>query len=282
MVPKEPVPQRNLAEWVNDLHKLMSTPIERPDEALSDRRAKAVRRVLDDSARHLGSLSRGLDPIRMPGRVFNPSDPKVFGPFISLALLAQPRVKLETLEPCYGSGVYAIYYNGAFDAYAPITRVEHPIYVGKADPEDAKAENPKDQGDKLTGRLLEHRTSIFRASNLDVADFECRYMVISSGWQDSVEKFLIKVYAPIWNKETKICFGIGKHGDSAATRGNKRSPWDTLHAGRGWAAATEEDQASEIDIRKKLEKHFHDKPPIQSLGDAFERFLQEFRSENPA
>lgn len=33
-----------------------------------------------------------------------------------------------------------------------------------------------------------------------------------------------------------ICFGFGKHGDDPATRGNTRSPWDTLHPGRSWAA----------------------------------------------
>ena len=31
--------------------------------------------------------------------------------------------------------------------------------------------------------------------------------------------------------------GFGKHGDSAATRTNTRSPWDTLHPGRPWATS---------------------------------------------
>ncbi len=38
-----------------------------------------------------------------------------------------------------------------------------------------------------------------------------------------------------WNSEVGICYGFGKHGDSAETRSNTRSPWDTLHPGRKWA-----------------------------------------------
>ena len=47
--------------------------------------------------------------------------------------------------------------------------------------------------------------------------------------------YLIDRFKPIWNNETKVCFGFGKHGDNAATRRNTVSPWDTLHPGRPWA-----------------------------------------------
>lgn len=35
----------------------------------------------------------------------------------------------------------------------------------------------------------------------------------------------------------KVCYGFGKHGDSAGTRKNERSPWDTIHPGRPWATS---------------------------------------------
>jgi hypothetical protein len=36
----------------------------------------------------------------------------------------------------------------------------------------------------------------------------------------------------IWNRQTKPVPGFGKHGDSAETRSNSRSPWDTIRPGR--------------------------------------------------
>jgi hypothetical protein len=46
----------------------------------------------------------------------------------------------------YGAGVYALYYNGTFDAYAPLSRTEQPIYVGKAHPKDVAAKDGVGQG----------------------------------------------------------------------------------------------------------------------------------------
>lgn len=39
------------------------------------------------------------------------------------------------------------------------------------------------------------------------------------------------------------------------TRANKRSPWDTLHPGRKWAAATEEDVKTPEQIERELKAH---------------------------
>ncbi|MBM4094762.1 MAG: Eco29kI family restriction endonuclease [Planctomycetes bacterium] len=56
------------------------------------------------------------------------------GTLIANTLLAQPRRPLKDVPRFYGSGVYALYYRGDFDAYRPIANTETPIYVGKADP----------------------------------------------------------------------------------------------------------------------------------------------------
>ena len=48
-------------------------------------------------------------------------------------------------------------------------------------------------------------------------------------------------------REVKLVYGLGKHGDNADTRGNKRSPWDTLHLIRVWAAAQILDDAKTPD-----------------------------------
>lgn len=169
----------------------------------------------------------------------------------------------------FGSGVYAIYYVGrSIPFYEPLSGAETPIYVGKAVPEDRSAETAHDQGAVLWKRLKEHRKSMV-AGGLDPAEFRYRHAIIQSGMESAVEDFMIRLFKPIWNKEIKICFGIGKHGDSAKTRGNKRSPWDTMHPGRHWANATLQNQASKASIIRKIQNHFADNPAIAGKSDLY-------------
>jgi hypothetical protein len=167
--------------------------------------------------------------------VLDPSDPEVIGKLIAETLLEQQRYPLANIPKFHGSGVYAIYYTGDFDAYLPVSKSETPMYVGKADPASHGAVTPVEQGTRLWGRLNDHRRNIGHANNLQLADFECRYLVVKSAWQITAEKYLINGFMPIWNDESRICFGFGKHGDDPGTRSNTRSPWDTLHPGRTWA-----------------------------------------------
>ena len=74
---------------------------------------KEIRGVIEE----LESFLNTLDPIRQPSAVFDPSNPKVVGRFVSLALVAQQRHPLAEIPRFYGSGIYAIYYNGPFPAY---------------------------------------------------------------------------------------------------------------------------------------------------------------------
>lgn len=267
-----------LTAWVNDLGSLLDAPPGMP-EGLSGREATLVKGKVDAALARLTTLAQAMDPIKLPTRTFNPSDPAAVGPFIGLAMLAQPRKPMAEITKFYGSGVYAIYYRGDFDAYAPISGSEHPIYVGKADPADQKADTPQRQGTKLVDRLLEHAKNIRKATTtLRIEDFDCRHLVITSGWQDAAENFLIRLYGPIWNSETGICHGLGKHGDSDDTRGNKRSPWDTMHPGRTWAAnARNGDQFPEATIRANLAAHFAAKPPLMTQQDAFAKFFDALR-----
>jgi hypothetical protein len=107
--------------------------------------------------------------------------------------------------------------------------------VGKADPAHSQAKTPTQQGIRLWTRLNDHKRSVTPAENLNVSDFECRYLVVRSAWQGTAEIYLIRRFMPIWNNEVRICYGFGKHGDDPGTRANTRSPWDTLHPGRKWA-----------------------------------------------
>jgi len=237
---------------------------------------KARQQLLDDVAeieQRLTLLREAVDPIKNPKSIFDPANPNVVGRFVALALVAQERLPLRAFDRFYGSGVYAIYYTGDFDLYAPISATETPIYVGKADPKVSTAITPADQGDKLSGRLLEHKKSIETATNLTIDDFECRALVVQSGWQTAAEDYLISVFNPIWNNETKILFGIGKHGDSANTRKNKRSPWDVLHPGRPWAMKTTTLSSTEPEIRRSAAAHFAAIPAFTQHQDVLDAFV---------
>ncbi|HZK66213.1 MAG TPA: DNA cytosine methyltransferase [Chloroflexota bacterium] len=70
----------------------------------------------------------------------------------------------------------------------------------------------------------------------------------------------------VWNNETKICYGFGKHGDDPLTRSNTRSPWDTLHPGRKWAS-TEGNKPYHLspeEIAASITEHLRKNPPATS------------------
>lgn len=191
--------------------------------------------------------------------------------FFAFSFVNQDKRDLDTLaaNPFHGSGVYAIYYHGSRErAYLPLSGTETPIYVGKADPKDPQAETVEEQGATLHRRLKEHVKSIDK-TGLRLTDFRYRYAIIQSGMQAAVEDFMIRLFRPIWNKEVGICFGIGKHGDSATTRANKRSPWDTIHPGRAWAAGTTADQMKRVEIKSKIAAHFAQHPVIPDKDALF-------------
>jgi Eco29kI restriction endonuclease len=248
------------------------------DASLSSAKRKKLESQIKGAIEELTALLAKLDPIAQPTSVFDPSNPKVVGRFVALAMVAQDRHPLADIPKFYGSGVYAIYYTGAFSAYQPISGTETPIYVGQASPSVSNARTPMEQGAKLCTRLNDHRKNIGKAmSTLDLADFEFRSLVVQSGWETAAEDYLIHLFRPIWNSETNILYGLGKHGDSAATRANKRSPWDTLHPGRTWAAATTLDAKSIGQINVELAKHFAEHSAFSNLGSVLRSFIEELR-----
>jgi len=193
--------------------------------------------------------------------------------FFAFSFAATPRLPLDKLDdrPFWGSGVYAIYYQGVTEpAYKPLRGSETPIYVGKTDPLDPFAESLDDQGRTLWKRLREHANNIGK-TNLSRDDFAYRAATVQSGMQAAVEEFMIRLFRPIWNKSVGVCHGLGKHGDSAKTRANKRSPWDTMHPGRKWATDTLENQAERHEIIERVKEHFRQHPPTKTKKQMFEK-----------
>lgn len=218
-------------------------------------------------------MDESIHPHELPNSVFDPSDTRMFGQFAALALVAQQREPLSQVPSTFGGGVYALYYIGSFSPYAPISTSETPIYVGKAQPRRG-AQTVREQGPAITARLAEHAKSIALAqSTLDVNEFECRRLVVAPGWEMAAEAALMALFRPLWNYQHGPVHGLGKHGDKAETRGNKRSPWDTLHPGRKWAGKTIHDQKPAAQILADISAHFDAHPPIATQKEVLASYL---------
>lgn len=258
-----------LAELNTLTDRIVAADVEEDPKA-----AKKIRNGLEQTTARLAHVATALDPVWRPESIFDPSDPSTAGRVVALTLVAQHKHSLAEIPDFYGAGVYAIYYKGAYAPYAKLSGKEHPIYVGKADPDNPAAKDAIRQGTKLSARLHEHAKSIRKArTTLDIEDFECRFLIVQTGYQKSAEDYLINFFKPIWNSETKICFGLGKHGDSSDTRGNKRSPWDTLHPGRQWADGTAENQKQPELIFEQIDAHLTRGAPYEDVHQIFERFM---------
>ena len=178
----------------------------------------------------------------MAEQPYNPLDKVHLGESVARALLAQPVVSLPPPAPFRGAGIYALYYLGAFPPYQRITAQNLdeqwalPIYVGKAVPAGARRggyglnELP---GEVLYNRLREHASSIQQGADLQLDEFRCRYLVVDDIWIPLGESLLISTFSPLWNHRLD---GFGNHPVGSGRTNQRRSAWDEVHPGRGWAA----------------------------------------------
>jgi hypothetical protein len=183
--------------------------------------------------------------------VFNPLDKTHLAESVSDHLLKRPIVPLPP-ERFSGAGIYAIYYRGAFPPYRKIAETVSgenpiPIYVGKAVPAGSRKGGYGlgiDPGEVLYRRLLDHAASIESARNLELTDFGCRYVLVDDIWIPLGESLLIERFKPVWNIHVD---GFGHHDQGKSRRGQMKSVWDTLHAGRAWAENVERPNPRTID-----------------------------------
>ena len=140
-----------------------------------------------------------------------------------------------------GAGVYGLYYIGDFELYTKIAKMNRqtcvqPIYVGKAVPSGWRMARATDsETPVLYQRLREHTRSIQQATNLQIDDFRCRFMILGGIESDlvvPVEAELIRRYRPLWNS---VVDGFGNHDPGKGRYNQAKSEWDVLHPGRLWA-----------------------------------------------
>ncbi len=195
---------------------------------------------------------------------YNPLEKENLGKSVADSLIKQKPVSLGFVERFFGAGVYAIYYTGDFDTYSRLrdwnTSAEDlnvPIYVGKAVPTGGRKGNvDPDVSAKETAlfnRLDEHRKSIEQATNLEIGDFWCRYLVVDDIWIPLGESLLIQRHRPIWNS---LIDGFGNHDPGSGRHKGARPNWDTLHPGRSWAGRCAPSKLTEVIIRHHIGEYW--------------------------
>jgi hypothetical protein len=197
---------------------------------------------------------------------FNPLHKKHLGESVGQAMLRQPVTPLGDLVPFDGAGIYAIYYSGTFETYKVISdsninnQFRAPIYVGKAVPAGSRKGGDLDAmaGRDLFKRLNDHKKSVEQATNLDVSDFHCRYLIVDDIWIPLGESLLIAKFSPLWNK---LLDGFGNHNPGKGRHKGARPRWDVLHSGRAWAEKLEERPETAEQISREAKIYLRDNPP---------------------
>lgn len=212
--------------------------------------------------------------------VYNPLDKINLGKSVAEALLDQPHHPLGEVPPFDGAGIYVIYYNGSFPAYAALARENAdeprwPIYIGKAVPAGARrgaSLTASAIGRALYNRIAEHRDSVVAAEaaggGLAVADFRVRYLAVDDIWIPLGESLLISTFKPVWNR---LLDGFGNHDPGAGRYNGLRPLWDLLHPGRVWAEKCRVREETRDDVADKVMAYLADNPPPRAAHMRFGR-----------
>jgi hypothetical protein len=173
---------------------------------------------------------------------YNPLELEALGQSLLRQLERQPAHPLSQLARFEGAGLYALYYSGRIQQYAAIGEFNRsygsriPIYVGRArDPGARKGLDPFRPVSEplLWQRIKDHRRSIESVSNLDLADFSVRILIVLPIWIPLAEAMAIRQYRPLWNTHVQ---GFGIHAPGSGRHQQKLSHWDLLHPGRSFVA----------------------------------------------
>ena len=203
---------------------------------------------------------------------YNPLEKENLGKSVAESLLRSDALPLGKIDQFNGAGVYAIYYLGDFEPYAPLKKwnsgpddLNLPIYVGKAIPTGGRKGkiDPEraGKGTSLFKRLVEHQKSVETADNLQIKDFYCRFLTVDDIWIPLGESLLIQKYRPLWNS---VVDGFGNHDPGAGRYKGARPSWDELHPGRSWATKCAPPKLNRPQVLEKIAEFWEDFHPPAS------------------
>lgn len=173
---------------------------------------------------------------------------------------------LPPLKTFVGSGVYAIYFCGGYEPYKKLAKQNKrelclPIYVGKAVPPGWRTGRVKlSTSPDLSNRLRQHAASIKSGTDLNIADFKCKFIVLTEVEGDlvvPVEAELIRRFKPLWNT---VVDGFGNHDPGKGRYEQAQSEWDSLHPGRLWAKRLKGEAPSAKTMIEKIEAYMRSLP----------------------
>ena len=208
---------------------------------------------------------------------YNPLDKMNLGRSVAEALLLGSVLPLAQVADLAGAGVYAIYYTGDFAPYLPVAEknnagvFDQPIYVGKAVPKGARKGGlsfDAAKGRALRDRLRQHSSSIEEASNLSIADFHFRSLIVDDIWIPLGENMMIEQFKPIWNL---VIDGFGNKDPGNRRAAQYSSPWDVLHPGRHFAQKLANGATTPEMLTTRLKAYFAGQVvplvPTEAAGD---------------
>ncbi len=188
---------------------------------------------------------------------YNPLDLEALGGSLIRAMERRPLEPLRSITRFAGSGVYALYYVGSEHPYAEMGEFNRmhdcrlPIYVGRAkDPGARQGISPFEPVTEplLYGRVQEHKRSIQAVETsktahiaLTLDDFKARALVCLPLWVPLAEAMALRLDRPLWNSALS---GFGIHAPGGGREEQRRSQWDQMHAGRGFAKRLPENDLS--------------------------------------
>ncbi len=127
----------------------------------------------------------------------------------------------------------------------------------------------------MADRLGQHMRSISEVSNLDVADFQVRHLMVDDIWIPLGENMLIEQFKPIWNRAIDG-FGNKDPGRRRATQ--YKSPWDVLHPGRKFAEKLADGELTTVFLVERVGDYFAERP-LKSLPKAIQQEQDEVIAE---
>ena len=183
-------------------------------------------------------------------RIFDPLSVDELGRSAARALMVYPPDALPPSEAFTGAGVYTLHYLGRFSVYENLG-IDKPIYVGKADPPGRRQGRSAAARSSaaLYQRLAHHSRSIEAATNLELLDFRCRWLILDPVWIGLTEQVLISKYRPVWNVTID---GFGNNDPGRGRWNQRRSQWDTLHPGRDWASNLQDRDETMADMLRLI------------------------------
>ncbi|WP_435970245.1 Eco29kI family restriction endonuclease [Streptomyces sp. Qhu_M48] len=192
-------------------------------------------------------------PVGITG-LFNPLRRENLERAVQWALESAPPVSLASFPEAPVDGLYALYYTGPYPLYRPVasSACDVPVYVGMARPGWSSRSQTGRPG-VMNRRMRVFERSIEFVDDLEVQDFQVRYLPVEEIWMDGPERLMIGDHRPVWNV---VVHGFGTHLQGLSRNSSPRTLWDELHPGRPYAQRQAAAKSSRAELEHAVRQHF--------------------------